>query len=99
MKFKNVIPLLLAAMLSLSVHAADRLVRIETRPGVKVPFYYMKRDGATATLILLPGGAGGIGIAQDGKPAGANFLVRSRDLFADAGFDIADMSRASEQQG
>jgi pimeloyl-ACP methyl ester carboxylesterase len=56
----------------------------------------MKRDGATATVILLPGGAGGFGQLVDGKPSGENFLVRTRDFFADAGLNVAVMGRASD---
>ena len=79
------------------VQAADRLLRLETRPGVTVPVYYMQRPGATATLILLPGGAGGFGALVDGQPSGLNFLVRSREYFAAAGFNVAVMSRASDK--
>lgn len=39
--------------------AEDRLVKIDTRPGVSVSFWYMKRPDASATVVLLPGGAGG----------------------------------------
>jgi hypothetical protein len=87
---------LLAVLISSSSFAADTLVRLETRAGVRVPVYYMKRDGATATVILLPGGAGGFGKLVDGKPSGDNFLVRTRDFFADAGLNVAVMSRASD---
>ena len=57
----------------------------------------MKRDRATATVILLPGGAGGFGQLVDGKPSGQNFLVRTRDYFADAGLNVAVMSRLSDK--
>lgn len=76
---------------------ADEVIRIETRPGVKVAVFYMKRDGATATVVLLPGGAGGFGKIEDGKPTGGNFLVRSRDFFAEAGFNVAVMNRPSDK--
>ena len=75
---------------------ADAIIRLESRPGVKVPVFYMKREGATASVILLPGGAGGFGTPVDGKPSGNNFLVRSRDFFADAGLNVAVMGRASD---
>ena len=84
--FKSIL-LAVALLLSLSASAADQIIRLETRDGVKVPVYYMKRDGATATVILLPGGAGGFGSPVDGKPTSNNFLVRSRDHFADAGLN------------
>ena len=80
--------LIMGLYLSLNIivpAAADEIIRIESRPGVKVPVYYMKRDGATATVVLLPGGAGGFGTPVDGKPSSSNFLVRTRNFFADAG--------------
>lgn len=88
---------LIGLLVSLSAFAGDQIVRIESRPGVHVPVYYMKRDGATATVILLPGGAGGFGMPVDGKPSSANFLVRSRELFANASLNVAVMGRASDK--
>ena len=86
-----------AAVLSLPALAADSFFRLDTRADVRVPVFYMKQDSAKATLILLPGGAGGFGQLVDGKPSGQNFLVRSRDHFADAGFNVAVMGRASDK--
>lgn len=97
MNFKRIAALTVAMVLSLAASAADQLIRLDTRDGVKVPVYYMKREGAMATVILLPGGAGGIGSPVDGKPSGNNFLVRSRDYFADAGLNVAVMSRATDK--
>ena len=89
--------ILLTMLFSLSAFAADSFIRLETRPDVKVPVFYMRRDFATATVILLPGGAGGFGQLIDGKPSGQNFLVRSRDYFAEAGLNVAVMGRASDK--
>jgi pimeloyl-ACP methyl ester carboxylesterase len=97
MNIKRIVLLTVAMLLSLAANAADQLIRLDTREGVKVPVYYMKREGATATVILLPGGAGGIGSPVEGKPSGNNFLVRSRDYFADAGLNVAVMSRATDK--
>jgi len=74
---------------------SDRLVKINTRSGVTVSFYYMKRDGSKATVMLLPGGAGGIGVV-DGVPTSNNFLVRSRDNFAANGFNVAVVGKPSD---
>jgi dienelactone hydrolase len=75
----------------------DRLIKIDTRPGVTVSFYYMKRDGAKASIVLLPGGAGGIGM-KNGIPTSNNFLVRSRDLFAANGFNVAVVGKPSDKE-
>jgi pimeloyl-ACP methyl ester carboxylesterase len=80
-----------------AVHAAENLIQLSTRPDVNVPVYYIKSDNAVASVILIPGGAGGIGQMVDGKPSGQNFLVRSRDHFAEAGLNIAVMARPSDR--
>ncbi|HKQ30971.1 MAG TPA: alpha/beta hydrolase [Burkholderiales bacterium] len=77
--------------------AADKLLKIDTRPGVTVSYYYMPRADATATVVLLTGGNGSIGM-RDGVPRSENFLVRSRDLFAAHGFNIAIVGRPSDRQ-
>jgi pimeloyl-ACP methyl ester carboxylesterase len=74
----------------------DRLITIDTRPGVTLSFYYMKRDGAKATILLLTGGSGGIGM-KNGIPTSNNFLVRSRDLFASQGFNVAVVGKPSDK--
>ncbi len=76
--------------------AEDRLVGIATRPGVKVGYWWMERPDAKATIVLLPGGEGGIGMKQ-GTPHSQNFLVRSRDFFAEAGYNVAVVGKTQRQ--
>jgi len=78
--------------------AADgELLQIASRPGVTVPVYWRPQANATATLVLLPGGGGGIGARkEDGWPGGRNFLIRSGQLFAQHGFNIAMVSHPSD---
>src|SRR5258708_37510537 len=76
--------------------AADHLVSADTRPGVRVGYWLMARPGATATVMLLPGGEGGIGAVKGEPPRSKNFLVRTRDLFADAGFNVAVIGKPSD---
>lgn len=75
----------------------DRLVKLDTRPGVSVPFYYMKREGTKTTVALLPGRGGGID-TKNGVPASNNFLVRSRDYFAANGFNVAIIGKPSDKK-
>lgn len=77
--------------------AEDKLVKIDTRPGVSVSYYYMPRPGATATVVLLTGGAGGIGM-KNGVPISKNFLVRNRDLFAAQGFNVAVVGKPTDRE-
>jgi pimeloyl-ACP methyl ester carboxylesterase len=87
----------LVSFLTLSpVSAKDQLVKIDTRPGVTVSFYYMKRPGAAATVVLLTGGGGGIGM-KDGAPTSTNFLIRSRDVFAANGFNVAAVGKPTDK--
>lgn len=86
-----------ALLLSAGAAAADRFVSLDTRPGVKVGYWWMERPGATATVVLLPGGKGAIGL-KDGVPTSENFLVRNRDRFAGAKLNVAVVGRPSDQQ-
>jgi hypothetical protein len=87
--------LCLALALCAGAAQADELIRLPTRSGVTVSYWYMPRPDASATLVLLPGGAGGIGM-RDGRPHSGNFLVRSRDLFAAEHFNVAIVGRPSD---
>jgi pimeloyl-ACP methyl ester carboxylesterase len=79
--------------------AADALVRYATRPGVEVKVFRVPRPGATAALLLIPGGRGGLGSVAGGQPGSKNFLVRSRDLFAAAGFDVTIFGLPTDRSG
>jgi pimeloyl-ACP methyl ester carboxylesterase len=87
---------LLLSFVSTLAAAADRLVMVDTRPGVRVGYWEMPRDGAKATVVLLPGGEGGIGF-KGGVPTSGNFLVRSRDYFAAQGFNVAVVGKPSDR--
>jgi pimeloyl-ACP methyl ester carboxylesterase len=97
---KSIMRILLIGLLLASSTAAlaeDKVIKLDTRPGVSVSFYYMKRDGATATVVLLPGNIGDIGLKDD-VPTSDNFLVRTRDLFAAKGFNVAVANRPSDKE-
>jgi predicted esterase len=94
--FKPVFAFILALACSLTA-AADEYVSIPTRSGVNSGYWWMQRDNAKANLLLLSGGAGGIGL-QGGAPQSNNFLIRSRDHFAQAGFHVALLGNASDMR-
>ncbi|MFI4929977.1 MAG: alpha/beta hydrolase [Burkholderiales bacterium] len=87
--------LLVLALCGATAARADELITLSTRSGVTVSYWYMPRATATATLVLLTGGSGNIGM-RDGRPQSGNFLVRSRDLFAAEGFNVAIVGRPSD---
>jgi hypothetical protein len=61
-----------------------------------LPLYVAGHPQAQATVILLPGGDAGIGRITDGEPGSGNFLVRSREMFREAGFNVVIAFRASD---
>jgi hypothetical protein len=75
--------------------AADRLVSVSTRPDVTTSYWWMPREGAAITVVMFSGGTGGIGY-RDGAPKSGNFLIRSRDEFAKASFNVALMGNPSD---
>jgi pimeloyl-ACP methyl ester carboxylesterase len=75
--------------------AEDKLISVSTRPGVSTSYWWMPRDGAVGTVVLFSGGAGGIGY-KNGTPQSGNFLIRSRDEFAQAGLNVALMGNPDD---
>lgn len=77
--------------------AQDQLVALDTREGVRSSYWWMPREGASATVLLFAGGHGGIGL-KDGTPQSNNFLIRSRDLFANTQLNVALIGNPSDQR-
>jgi pimeloyl-ACP methyl ester carboxylesterase len=75
--------------------AEDKLITVPTRAGVSTSYWWMPRDGAMATVVLFSGGGGGIGY-KNGAPQSGNFLIRSRDEFAQAGMNVALMGNPDD---
>jgi hypothetical protein len=79
---------------------AARVIDIPTRPGVTQRFLYIAPAAPKAAAILYAGGHGGLQLAPDGTFGwGANnFLVRTRQLFADDGIAVAVIDAPSDRQ-
>lgn len=88
--FTRSLCLALGLVCGLHAQASDRLIQLVTRAEVSTTYWWMPRDGAKATVLLFSGGTGGMGF-RDGSPQSQNFLIRSRDEFAKAGFNVALM--------
>ena len=72
--------------------ADEELIRLPTRPGVTQPFWVMRPLGApVASVILFTGGPGLLGSERKPVLTSKNFLIRSRDKFAAAGFLVASV--------
>lgn len=79
---------------------SERVVDIPTRPGVTQRFVYLTPQQPGAAVILFAGGHGGLQILPDGsfKWGEGNFLVRSRQLFAEQNLMVAVVDAPSDRQ-
>lgn len=93
--------LLLAAawFAAASAHAGGSVHRIETRPGITTTVFWEPAQAARATVLLLPGGEGGFGKVEDGRPTSPNFLVRSLPHFLARGLNVVVFGRPSDSHG
>jgi len=89
-----------AAPLPASAELQQQVMDIPTRRGVTQRFLLLKPDQPKAVVVLFAGGHGGLQISttgQLGKSTG-NFLVRSRELFAQQGLAVAVVDAPSDRQ-
>lgn len=77
------------------------LEQIVTPRGAKVSFILIQPPHPTATVLLFAGGGGALGLKSPTSMSwgGQNFLVRSRQLFADANLSVAVVDAPSDQSG
>lgn len=88
-------------LLAGSARADSTLVSIQTPRGVKQAFILIKPEKPVASVILFAGGHGALGLksASDMKWGTGNFLVRSRDKFAEHNLMVAVIDAPSDQKG
>ena len=79
---------------------AQKVVDIPTRPGVSQRMVVLSPQSPKAAVILFAGGHGGLQIFPNGsfKWGEDNFLVRTRQLFADQGFLVTVVDAPSDRQ-
>lgn len=80
--------------------ATQGVVEIPTRPGVTQKMVVLAPPSPKAAVILFAGGHGGLLIFPNGsfKWGENNFVVRSRQLFADQGLFVAVVDAPSDRQ-
>ncbi|HXZ02489.1 MAG TPA: alpha/beta hydrolase [Stellaceae bacterium] len=79
--------------------AGEDFLELPTRPGVTQPFWVTTPPGKpVASVILFTGGPGLLGSARGRGLRSQNFLIRSRDKFAAAGFLVASVDAPSDHQ-
>lgn len=78
----------------------QRVVDIPTRPGVTQRMVVLSPPDPKAAVILFAGGHGGLQIFPSGsfKWGEGNFLVRTRELFAEKGLMVAVVDAPSDRQ-
>lgn len=95
-------PLLLIASSVAQVQAqtTQKVVDIPTRPGVTQRMLVLSPPAPKAAVILLAGGHGGLQIFPNGSFnwGAGNFLVRTRQQFADQGLMVAVVDAPSDRQ-
>lgn len=93
-----------ASILALSFVATaqttQKVVDIPTRPGVTQRMIVLTPLEPKAAVVLLPGRHGGLQIFPNGsmKWGDGNFLVRTRQLFAERGLMVAVVDAPSDRQ-
>lgn len=93
--------LLIQTLSSVPIYAqAAQVVNVPTRPGVQQRFLYIEPANAKATVVLFAGGQGNLLISDNGTigALNGNFLIRSRQLFADQGLAVAIVDAPSDRQ-
>jgi hypothetical protein len=94
-------PFVLLALASGARGQVDvKVVDIPTRPQVTQRLLVLSPKDPKAAIVLLPGGHGGLQISPSGSFGWGkgNFLVRSRQLFADQGLLVAVVDAPSDRQ-
>lgn len=77
-----------------------RVVELPTRPGVTQRLLVLAPPTPKAAVLLFPGGHGGLQLQPDGsmKWGAGNFLVRTRQLFAEQDLLVAVVDAPSDRQ-
>lgn len=80
--------------------ASAQLVSIATPRGATQAFILIKPDKPVASVILFAGGNGALGLKSASSMAwgAGNFLVRTRDMFAERGFMVAVVDAPSDRK-
>src|SRR5262245_37535434 len=83
-----------------SAETSQKVVDVPTRSGVTERMIVLTPPQPKAAVVLLAGGHGGLQIQPDGSMqwGKGNFLVRSRELFAEQGLIVAVLDAPSDHQ-
>src|SRR5579859_8085276 len=97
MRSKIIAGLIALLLNSGAARADEELVRLPTRPGVTQAFWVTTPPGPpVASVILFTGGPGLLFSNRQPVLKSKNFLIRSRDTFAAAGFLVISVDGPSD---
>jgi dienelactone hydrolase len=90
----------IASVSTAHAQTAQKVVDIPTRPGVSQRMLVLSPPAPRAAVVLIPGGHGGLRILPNGSLmwGDGNFLVRTRQLFAEQGLMVAVIDAPSDRQ-
>lgn len=77
-------------------YAQGQVFTVASRPDVTTTVFWETRENAAITVLLFPGGGGGFGKLENGRPTSNNFLVRSVEHFAAHRFNVAIFGKPSD---
>jgi len=88
------------AAASVCAQVAERAIDIPTRPGVTQRVLLIDQPDAKASVLIFPGGDGGLRLTADGalQWGSGNFLVRTRQSFAAQGLKVILVDAPSDRQ-
>ncbi len=101
MKYRWLGLLFLLGMLSSAFgQVTQKVVDLPTRPGVTQRMLVLAAPNPKAAVVLFAGGHGGLQLAADGTIGWGkgNFLVRSRQMFAEQGLTVVVLDAPSDRQ-
>lgn len=99
MNILRILPILLLAAASGVRAQSPQVVDVPSRPGVTQRILVITPEKPRAAVVLFAGGDGGIQIQPDGViTRGGNFLVRTRQLFAEQGLSTVVIDAPSDRQ-
>lgn len=90
----------IALLSQAQAQTTQKVVDIPTRPGVTQRMIILAPSEPKAVVVLLAGGHGGLQVFPNGslKWGNGNFLIRTRQLFADQGLMVAVVDAPSDRQ-
>jgi hypothetical protein len=96
--------LVATAIVALAPHATaqvtTKVIDIPTRPGITQRMIVLSPPEPKAAVVLFAGGHGGLQLSSNGSMqwGAGNFLVRSRQQFAEQGLTVVVLDTPSDKQ-